>query len=342
VADLPRDQGYSMPAEWERHDATWLVWPKDPLTFPPQIIDRVEEIYVKMISSLAGGERVDLLVDDLPTESRVRRLLGSTANVAFHRIRTADVWIRDYGPIFIRNSGVAATKWRFNSWGNRYEELLPDDAAGLEVARSTGLRIYEPGIVLEGGSVDVNGRGSILLTEQCLLNGNRNPEKSRKQIEGCLRDYLGAHNPVWLKRGIMGDDTDGHVDDLARFTSERTVLCMTEPDELDPNHEPLANNLRALEGAKDQEGDELEIVKLPMPKKKVGGADRLPASYANFYVGNSAVLVPVFDDANDSGALSTISGLFPNRSIVAINCEALVYGFGGIHCVTQQQPSAAR
>jgi len=161
VADLPRDQGYSMPAEWERHDATWLVWPKDPLTFPPQIIDRVEEIYVKMISSLAGGERVDLLVDDLPTESRVRRLLGSTANVAFHRIRTADVWIRDYGPIFIRNSGVAATKWRFNSWGNRYEELLPDDAAGLEVARSTGLRIYEPGIVLEGGSVDVNGRGSM-------------------------------------------------------------------------------------------------------------------------------------------------------------------------------------
>jgi len=329
-----------MPAEWERHEATWLAWPKDPLTFPSGVIEKVEVAYAKIIGSLARGERVDLLVDDQSTEVRVRRLLESTSNVVFHRIKTADVWIRDYGPIFVRNSDVAAIKWRFNAWGNKYEELLPDDRSGLDVALSTGLRLFEPGFVLEGGSIDVNGMGACLLTEQCLLNRNRNPHLSRTQIEGILRDYLGVTNPVWLGRGVVGDDTDGHVDDVARFTSERSVLCVTEPDRSDENYQALAENLQLLSKARDQDGRMLELTKVPMPRKKVGGVDRLPATYANFYIGNATVLVPTFGDENDSKALSTIAGLFPTRQTIGVDCEALVYGFGGIHCVTQQQPSA--
>ena len=339
MTEEPHRQGYRMPAEWEKHEATWLAWPKDPLTFPPGIIEKVEGTYAKIIGSLAKGERVDLLVDDSATEARVKRTMGSDVDLVVHRIRTADVWIRDYGPIFIKNSEVAATKWRFNAWGNKYEELLPDDKSGMDVAMSSGVRIFQPGIVLEGGSVDVNGLGTCLVTEQCLLNKNRNPGKSRAQIERYLRDYLGEEHTVWLKSGIVGDDTDGHVDDLARFTSEGTVLCMVEADETDENHDPLGENRRALAEALDQDARRFEVVEVPMPRKKVGGADRLPASYANFYIGNSVVLVPVFDDPNDSSALSTIADLFPNREVVGINCEALVYGFGGIHCITQQQPS---
>src|SRR5271155_1407893 len=249
----PAQLGFSMPAEWAKHDSTWLSWPKNPLTFPLEIVAKVEAAYVAMIEALAAGERVDLLVDDARTEDRVRSML-SAKNVAFHRLKSADVWMRDYGPIFVRKGGrgreVAATKWEFNAWGGKYDDLLPDNETGLEVARSTGLRIFEPGIVLEGGSIDANGRGSLLTTEQCLLNKNRNPELGKAQLERLLHDYLGVDAVVWLGEGVAGDDTDGHVDDIARFVDEDTVVCMSEPDPGDVNYAALKRDRAMLAGHK--------------------------------------------------------------------------------------------
>jgi agmatine deiminase len=231
-------------------------------------------------------------------------------------------------------------KWRFNAWGDKYDELKADNFVGLEVARRVGCPILEPNLVLEGGSIDTNGRGTCLTTEQCLLNKNRNPDRTMGEIEATLRRYLGFTNLVWLKEGIVGDDTDGHIDDIARFIDQRTVVCMVEHDPTDENFHALGENRALLERATDEEGRPLRVVPIEMPKKKVGGNERLPASYANFFIGNSAVLVPIFDDVNDDAAVSILKSAFPGKEIVGINCEALVYGFGGIHCVTQQQPSA--
>jgi len=339
----PSDLGFSMPAEWAKHESTWLSWPKNPLTFPPEVVSRVEKAYVEMIEALAKGERVDLLVDDERTEDRVGSMVSITG-VTFHRIKSADVWMRDYGPIFVKKGGrspvVAATKWEFNAWGGKYDDLLMDNATGLEVARSTGLTVFEPGVVLEGGSIDVNGMGSLLTTEQCLLNKNRNPQLGKAQLERLLRDYLGATDVVWLEKGVAGDDTDGHVDDIARFVGEETVVCMAEPDTGDANHAALKRNQALLSRHRDGRGRRLEVVPIAMPREVKFEGGRLPASYANFYIGNAAVLVPVFGDARkDSAALETLSGFFHGRKMVPVDCRELVYGFGGIHCVSQQQPA---
>lgn len=330
-----------MPAEWERHDATWLSWPKDPLTFPRGTIGPVRRIYAEMIRSLARAETVNVLVDDADMRRRAASLVGSSERVVYREIRSADVWVRDYGPIFVRDESrsLSATKWIFNAWGNKYQELKPDNETGLEIAQSTGLNVVETGFVLEGGSIDTNGLGTCLTTEQCLLNPNRNPQYTKKEIERVLRRYLGFTHVIWLGRGIEGDDTDGHVDDLARFVDERTVVCMVTDDEKDENFGPLTENLERLRSANDQDGKGLRVIPIAMPRKRVGGNERLPASYANFYIGNSTVLVPTFDDVNDRPALKVIASLFPGRKVIGINCEPLVYGFGGIHCVTQQQPS---
>jgi agmatine deiminase len=305
------------------------------------VIGRVEQVYVKMIHALAEGERVDLLVDDLVMERRARRLVGEVSkkeNVRFHHIKTADVWTRDYGPIFVRGDrSLAAVKWRFNAWGNKYDELKADDEAGMRMARSTGLPVFKPAMVLEGGSIDVNGRGTSLTTEQCLLNKNRNPRLGRAEIEVYLREYLGAMKVIWLKRGIAGDDTDGHVDDVARFVDHKTVVCMVEDDVKDENHDPLGQNLELLSGARNEGGERLRVVPMRMPGRLERGG-RLPASYANFYIANSAVLVPIFEHGNDNEALRKLREVFPGRNVVGIDCRALVYGFGGIHCVTQQHP----
>jgi agmatine deiminase len=339
---MPARLGLSMPAEWAKHDSTWLSWPKNPLTFPPEIVSRVEAAYVEMIEALARGERVDLLVDDERMEDRVRSMIRATG-VAFHRIKSADVWMRDYGPIFVKGGkgmAVAATKWKFNAWGSKYDDLLPDDATGLEVARSTGLRIFETGVVLEGGSIDVNGEGALLTTRQCLLNKNRNPLLSKAQLEGLLHDYLGVESVVWLGEGVAGDDTDGHVDDIARFVNEDTVVCMAEPDAGDVNHSALEQDRGLLAKHRDDRGRGLEVVPIEMPRGVEADGERLPASYANFYIGNSAVLVPVFGDARrDDAALDTLSEYFHGRKVFPVDCRELVYGFGGIHCVSQQQPA---
>jgi agmatine deiminase len=339
----PSELGFSMPAEWAKHDSTWLSWPKNPLTFPPAILPKVEAAYSEMVEALARGERIDLLVDGDREEDHVRSIL-SAKNVTFHKIKSADVWIRDYGPIFVKEGGrgkaIAATKWEFNAWGNKYDDLLMDNATGLEVATSTGLRVFRTGVVLEGGSIDANGRGALLTTEQCLLNKNRNPPLGKAQLERLLHDCLGAERVVWLGEGVAGDDTDGHVDDIARFVNEDTVVCMTEPDTGDVNHAALKRDFALLSGHKDDDGRRFEVVPIAMPRQVEGDEGRLPASYANFYVGNSAVLVPVFGDVRrDGAAIETISEFFQGRRIVPVDCRELVYGFGGIHCVTQQQPA---
>jgi agmatine deiminase len=330
--------GFRMPAEWEKHDATWISWPKDPLTFPPEIIDRVEQIYLAMIRALQKGERVEILVDDAKMEERVSAMLASKENVIFRKLKTVDVWVRDYGPIFVTKPGkIAATKWIFNAWGGKYDELLRDNESGAEICRALGIKVFEPNIVLEGGSIDVNGKGSCLTTKQCLLNKNRNPELGANDIEKKLHDNLGVSNLIWLGEGISGDDTDGHVDDIARFVNEKTVVCMIEEDPNDENYTPLQKNYELLKQSKDQEGNPLEIIPLKMPGKIETSEERLPASYANFYIGNNSVLVPIFGHKNDDLALAKLAELFPSKKVVGINCLELVYGFGGIHCVTQQQ-----
>ncbi|MDV3243865.1 MAG: agmatine deiminase family protein [Nitrososphaerales archaeon] len=339
MSKSPFSMGYRMPAEWERHEGTWLTWPKNLETFSTVQIEAVRRSFTEMIVELCEGERVDLLVDDERMEKSAASSVGSNSNLVFHRIRSADVWIRDYGPIFVKNRSVAATKWVFNSWGGKYDDLRPDDETGLAVARQTGLKVFEAGAVLEGGSVDVNGRGTLLTTKQCLLNKNRNPGLSATQIEGLLRDYLGATKVIWLDSGIVGDDTDGHIDDVARFVTKDTVVCMAESDRGDANHAPLADNLELLRRAKTADGRRLNVVPLEMPDPVDSEYGRHPASYANFYVANSVVLVPTFDSPNDEKALVALERLFPSRKVVGVDCRALVRGLGTVHCVTQQQPA---
>ena len=344
-ANTPAALGFRMPAEWHPHESTWLTWPKDPETWPDRVT-HVEEIYLKMIFALLPHETVNLLVDDEETEQQVRARCDSPARLRFHRIETVDSWIRDYGPNFLIGPGgeVAFNDWIFNAWGNKYEELKKDDGIPLQLESLLRLRRFSPGIVMEGGSIEVNGAGCVLTTEQCLLNPNRNPQLSRTEIEQYLKDYLGVTKVLWLGEGIVGDDTDGHIDDIARFVAPNAIVCALEDDPLDANYEPLQENLKRLKQMTDANGRPFEIITLPMPGI-VGGTststrdlDRLPASYANFYIANNVVLLPVFGHANDARAIETLQQVFPDRRVIPINCEPLVWGMGTIHCVSQQQP----
>lgn len=346
-AKTPAALGFHMPAEWHPHQSTWLTWPKDPETWPGRVT-QVEEIYLQMIAALTPHEIVNLLVDDPETEKkvRVRCSAGSAARIRFHHLETVDSWIRDYGPNFLIGSDGegAFNDWVFNAWGNKYEELKKDDRVPLRLEPILKLRRFAPGIVMEGGSIDVNGGGCVLTTEQCLLNPNRNPGFSQKEIEQYLKDYLGVTKVLWLGEGIVGDDTDGHIDDIARFIAPNVIACAVEDDPADPNYEILQDNLARLKSMTGATGNSFEIVTLPMPGV-VGGTstgtrdlERLPASYANFYIANSVVLAPVFGHANDTRAVEALQKFFPTRRIVPINCEPLVWGMGTIHCVTQQQP----
>ena len=345
--ETPAALGFHMPAEWRPHAATWLTWPKDPETWPGRV-PAVEEIYLEMIAALTPHETVNLLVDDEAAEQRVRDRCAfpSAGNLRFHRIETVDSWIRDYGPNFLigQNNKAAFNDWIFNAWGNKYEILKRDDRVPRLLEPVLGMRRFAPGIVMEGGSIEVNGAGCVLTTEQCLLNANRNPQLTREEIEQYLKDFLGVSKVLWLGEGIVGDDTDGHIDDIARFVAENVIVCAVEDDPQDANHELLQDNLARLESMTDAQGRSFEIVTLPMPGV-VGGTstdtrnlDRLPASYANFYIANNVVLAPVFGHTNDARAVETLQRVFPDRSVVPINCEPLVWGMGTIHCVTQQEP----
>ncbi len=348
ITSTPAALGYRMPAEWQRHTATWLSWPKDPETWPDRVPE-VEEIFLQMMAALAPHEIVNLLVDDRATEATVRArcTFPGAENIHYHQIPTVDSWIRDYGPNFLvaeKQAPLAFNDWIFNAWGNKYEELKQDDSVPARLESLLRVPRFEPGIVMEGGSIEVNGSGCVLTTEQCLLNPNRNSHLSKDEIEGYLKSYLGVERVLWLGEGIVGDDTDGHIDDIARFVAPDTIVCAVEDDPEDANYELLQDNLTRLRAMTDANGRAFEMVTLPMPGV-VGGTstdsrnlDRLPASYANFYIANEVVLAPVFGHANDGEALEILQRLFPTRRVVGINCEPLVWGMGTIHCVTQQQP----
>jgi len=341
--DTPKKCGYYMPAEWERHDAIWLSWPHDPDTFPD--LEEVEASYLQIVEALHRDEFVNLLVADDEMRQRAADLFVAAgidlARIRFHQTDYADVWFRDYGPVFVVNRAdrsLAMVDWIFTAWGEKYEELMSDSGIPAVMNRWMRLPFFSPGIVLEGGSIEVNGKGTVMTTRQCLLNPNRNPDLSQSEIEAYLKEFLGADHVIWLNQGIEGDDTDGHIDDVARFVDERTVVCAVEEDRADENYEILQENLEILRRSKDQDGNLLNVVQIPMPGC-VGDEVRLPASYTNFYIGNATVLVPVFGDQNDETALFILKKLFPDRNVVGIDCRAMVFGLGTIHCISQQQPS---
>ena len=340
-----REQNYQMPAEWQKHEAIWLAWPHDPTTFPNRV-EQVETTYVQIIEEIHTGEEVNLFVKDIETKQKATKLFNQ-ANIDLNRIHFfifdyADVWFRDYGPVFIKNPKheLAMLHWDFNSWGEKYETLLKDKQIPEIINIKMKIPCFKPGIVLEGGSIDVNGEGTLITTEQCLLNRNRNPHLNKQQIEKYLADYLGITHFIWLKSGILGDDTDGHIDDLARFVNPTTVVCAYQDNRMDSEYDVLNENYQILRNSVDQDGKPLSIVKLPMPRVVSDEGLQLPASYTNFYIGNEKVLVPIFNQPQDNKALSTLQELFPSRKIVGIQCTDLIYGFGTIHCISQQQPCA--
>lgn len=342
----PASLGYHMPAEWEPQQSTWLAWPHDPVTWPGGRLERVQKAYEHVIPVLAQHQRVDVLVDPGAEEQDVHRRLGHVGSVALHPVKHADSWIRDYGPTFVVRGPpgrreLAYVDWIFNAWGDKYDTLLPDDAVGAALEPILGMPRFEPGIVLEGGAFDVNGQGAVLTTEQCLLHPNRNPQLSRAQVEGFLRDYLGVRKVLWLGEGIAGDDTDGHVDDVARFVRPNMVVAAVEEEPKHPNHAPLRENLKRLRAMTDQEGRPLDIIEVPMPGDVLDdeGAP-LPASYLNFLLANGLVLLPVFRHPNDAKAHRVLERLFPGRKVVHVPAEDMVWGMGAMHCLSQQMPTA--
>jgi agmatine deiminase len=345
---LPRQLGFRMPAEWEPHAATWLAWPHNPRDWPGKF-GAIPWVYGDIVRHLHRRERVRLVVQDAHHERRARRVLEKVGvdfgQVDFFRFPADRSWLRDSGPIFVRNqSEVAATCWRFNAWA-KYDNWHKDAKIPGKIARAANVRAWEPRldgrrIVLEGGSIDVNGAGALLTTEECLLSGEqqRNPGLGRDEIEQLFADYLGVRKVLWLGKGIVGDDTHGHIDDLARFVGPRTVVTVVEPDTDDVNHAPLRENLERLQSMTDQDGRPLDIIELPMPRPLYFQGQRLPASYANFYIANGVVLVPTFHDPNDRIALNILAGVFPDREIIGIHSVDYVWGFGTLHCSTQQEP----
>ncbi|HEY0565854.1 MAG TPA: agmatine deiminase family protein [Terriglobales bacterium] len=349
-SETPRQLGFRMPAEWEPHEATWLAWPHNKEDWPGKF-QPIQWVYAEIVRNLATVERVRVLVQDEKAERAVKRVLQRTGadlgSVDFYQWPTDRVWTRDSGPIFVKHDAsgeVAITNWKFNAWA-KYPDWTNDDQIPSRVAGLLNMRAWQPTIgehrvVLEGGSIDVNGRGTLLTTEECLLSEvqARNPGCTREQLETCFAEYLGISNVIWLDRGIVGDDTHGHVDDITRFVAhDRIVTCM-EPNTSDPNHEILNENLRRLTAARLQDGKQPDLVELPMPSPVVFEGQRLPASYANFLIANGTVLVPVFNDANDRIALNVLAEAMPERRIVPIYCGDFVWGLGTIHCASQQQP----
>lgn len=337
---LPAALGYRTPAEWEPHAATWLSWPHNRDSWPDQF-EPVPGIWAELVGVLSQSELVHICAGGEAVMNEARRLVGHLPNVVLHDIPTNDAWMRDHGPTFLASpagSPPALVHWGYNAWGGKYPPFDLDQQVPLRITDMLGFRRFEPGIILEGGAIDVNGSGSVLTTEQCLLNPNRNAGLGRGEVERYLADYCGARHVIWLGGGIVGDDTDGHIDELARFVSQRTVLAAVEDDPQDANYEPLADNLRRLESAGDEQGRPLEVVKLPMPAPVFFGEHRLPASYMNFYIANRVIVVPQFGDPADSLALDVLARLFPDRRVRGLRAVELAWGLGAFHCITQQQP----
>jgi agmatine deiminase len=343
TSQTPAGLGYRMPAEWEPHTATWLSWPRrEGISFPDSF-DRVLPALRAMVEALVESEQVCINVSNGEHEAEARSVLQGlpSERITFYRIPANEPWCRDHGPIFLTREfdpKLAVVDWDYNAWGNKYPPFDLDEVVPTRVAETLKLPIFYPRMILEGGSIEVNGTGALLTSESCLLNKNRNPNLSRDEIEKRLRDYFGVRDILWLGDGIAGDDTDGHIDDLARFVSERMVVTVVEENGDDENYEPLQQNLARLREMK-IDHLKLDIRTLPMPKKIVREGLRLPASYANFYIANTCVLVPTFADPNDEAALSVLRKCFPGRRVIGIDCRELIWGLGAFHCLTQQQPA---
>ena len=339
-----------MPAEWEPHEATWIGWPHTKSDWPGRFAP-IPWAYGEIVRKLAPGEQVRIIAEDLAHEAGARRILKRVGvdggRIQFFRFPTDRGWTRDFGPIFVRREGkgdLAIARFRFNGWAKypdwRKDDRVPERAARVLRLPLVDVRAHGRPVVLEGGSIDVNGRGSLLTTEECLLDPEvqvRNPGLGRADLEAVFREYLGAPNVMWLGKGIAGDDTHGHVDDITRFVSPDTVVTAVESDPNDPNYEPLRENIRRLRSATDHNGKPLAIVEIPMPSPVIFEKRRLPASYANFYIANGVVLVPVFNDPNDRFALDILADLFPDREVIGIYSGDLIWGFGAMHCMTQQE-----
>jgi agmatine deiminase len=354
----PAAQGYRMPAEWEPHESTWLAWPHFRGDWPGKF-EPIPWVYAEIVRNLARHERVDLIVNDASWEKRARSVLEKagalSSNVSFHRWRTDRVWTRDSGCIFLTppaghqhdsaDRGLLALHFQFNAWA-KYPNYSLDETNGERMAKAAGARVVQPlcekhRVVLEGGSIDVNGCGTLLTTEECLLSTTqqRNPPMDRAAYEQLFADYFGVRSVIWLDSGISGDDTHGHVDDITRFVAPNTVVTMIEQNERSENYAALHANLGRLKNARTADGQKLEIVQIPMPRPVVFEGRQLPASYANFYIANGAVLVPVFNDPNDRVALNSLAKVFSTREILPIYSGDLIWGFGALHCMTQQQPA---
>jgi len=353
-AETPAALGFRMPAEWEPHEATWIAWPHESRDWPGKL-SPIPWVYGEVVRNLTPGERVRILVADAALEARARRVLekvgADLGQVDFVPAPTDRSWTRDYCPLFVRDpiGRVAITNWRFNGWA-KYPNHKRDDKVNDRLARRLRMRQWTPTatvagkrwrVVMEGGSLDVDGEGTLLTTEECLLSSvqARNPGLGREEIERMLDDHLGARKVLWLGSGIAGDDTHGHVDDLCRFAAPRTVVIGEETNPNDANYAPLRENRARLEAMTTAAGEPLRVVPIPMPTPLVFDGVRLPASYANFYIGNAAVLVPTFNDPMDRRALDVLAGLFPTRRVVGIHAVDLVWGLGTLHCMTQQQPA---
>lgn len=355
MATTPDQQHLRMPAEWAPHVSTWIAWPHNAEDWPNKF-QPVPWVYCEIVRHLSREEDVHILVNDLATERRATQMLrrqgANLARLHFHPWRTDRIWLRDSGPIFLRDpSGtVALTDWKFNAWA-KYPNHLNDDRIPQHVAELYAMQRFTPAVtlpdgtehrlVLEGGSIDTNGEGILLTTEECLLSETqqRNPGVTREQLEFAFHQFLGIEKTIWLNRGCAGDDTHGHVDDISRFVAPNTILTAVEPNTADENHLPLAENLQRLHEARNLQGEPFEIRTLPMPAPVLFEDQRLPASYANFYIANNLVLVPTFNDPNDRIALNTIADCFPDRIVTGIHCTDFIWGLGALHCMTQQEPA---
>lgn len=350
--ETPAEKGYRLPAEWEPHEATWIGWPHNRSDWPGKFAP-IPWVYAEMVAKIAPAETVRILVESKAHELSARRVLARTAcdasQVEFLRFPTDRGWTRDSGPMFLSNDGsgrVAIARFGFNGWA-RYDDYRKDAKVPDRIARALDLSVFRArrkgeDVVLEGGAIEVNGSGTLVTTEECLLDPKvqpRNPGMTRREYEELFRDYLGAGNVLWLSRGIAGDDTHGHVDDICRFINSHTVVLCREERSADENYGPLEENREMLEGMRLDDGGKIDIVFLPMPSPVVFDGRRLPASYANFYIANAAVLVPTFNDPKDRVALGILAALFPGRAVVGIHALDLVWGLGTIHCLTRQQPA---
>ena len=359
-SQTPAALGYRWPAEWEPHAATWLAWPKNPETWPGRL-EAARDAFVAIVAGLVEAERVSIVVDDAAAEQAARERLAAGGvevdRVAFHPIATDDAWLRDTGPItVVRDAAPADTAagadatgtlpgrlaldFAFDAWGGKYPPWNRDAAVARQIAAAAGLPHRATDFVLEGGSIDGNGRGTLLTTESCLLHPNRGA-RTREAVERVLADWLGAKQVLWLGAGIAGDDTDGHIDDITRFVDPSTVVTVVENDAGDPNFAALRDNRQRLRTMTDTDGKPLSVVELPMPPRLHVAGEPLPASYANFYLADGVALVPTFACPSDDRALGVLRELWPDRRVVGIDCRDLVLGLGAIHCLTQSEPAAS-